>query len=53
MNEDLEANISRDKYAKLCSQVDGLVHSLKTSQPEDELDRITCQLVNTIYMCLI
>ena len=45
---DLEAIISRDKYAKLCSQVDSLVHSLKTSQPEDELDRITSQLVSFV-----
>ncbi|KAF8458870.1 hypothetical protein BGX38DRAFT_1264595 [Terfezia claveryi] len=45
---DLEANISRDKYAKLCSQVDSLVHSLKTSQPEDELDRITSQLLEIL-----
>jgi hypothetical protein len=42
---DLEANIARDKYARLCVQVDGLVSSLKTSQSEDDLDDISSQLV--------
>ncbi|KAF8474937.1 hypothetical protein BDZ91DRAFT_285773 [Kalaharituber pfeilii] len=45
---DLEANILRDKHARLCLQVDSLVNSLKTSQPEDELDRITTQLLDIL-----
>ena len=44
---DLEANIARDKYARLCVQVDGLVSSLKTSQSEDDLDDISSQLVSS------
>lgn len=42
---DLEANIARDKYARLCLQVEGLVSSLKTTQSEDDLDDISSQLV--------
>ncbi|KAK2764027.1 hypothetical protein FQN54_009646 [Arachnomyces sp. PD_36] len=42
---DLEANIARDKYARLRSQVEGLVSSLKTSQEEDVLAEISEQLM--------
>ncbi|RAH46811.1 serine/threonine-protein kinase [Aspergillus brunneoviolaceus CBS 621.78] len=42
---DLEANIARDKYARLKSQVEGLVSSLKTSQDEDVLGEISEQLL--------
>lgn len=42
---DLEANIARDKYARLRSQVESLVSSLKTSQEEDALADISEQLV--------
>jgi hypothetical protein len=42
---DLEANIARDKYARLRSQVESLVSSLKTSQEEDVLADISEQLV--------
>ncbi|EPS31176.1 hypothetical protein PDE_06131 [Penicillium oxalicum 114-2] len=42
---DLEANIARDKYARLRSQVEGLVGSLKTSQDEDVLAEISEQLL--------
>ncbi|KAI5809592.1 hypothetical protein DFH27DRAFT_152367 [Peziza echinospora] len=45
---DLEANIVRDKYARLCLQVDNLVNSLKTTQPDDELDRIATQLLEIL-----
>ena len=34
---DLEANVARDKYARLCTQVEGLVGSLKVNQAEDTL----------------
>ncbi|KAL1968784.1 hypothetical protein VTN77DRAFT_1145 [Rasamsonia byssochlamydoides] len=42
---DLEANIARDKYARLRNQVEGLVASLKTSQDDDVLADISEQLV--------
>ncbi|RHZ54096.1 uncharacterized protein CDV56_105079 [Aspergillus thermomutatus] len=45
---DLEANIARDKYARLRGQVEGLVSSLKTSQDEDVLEEISEQLL-TIF----
>lgn len=45
---DLEANIARDKYARLCLQVDGLVSSLKTTQSEDDLDDISSQLIDIL-----
>lgn len=45
---DLETNIARDKHARLRSQVEGLVSSLKTSQDEDNLADISDQLL-TIF----
>ncbi|KAJ5570484.1 Cytokinesis protein sepH [Penicillium hispanicum] len=45
---DLEANIARDKYARLRNQVEGLVGSLKTSQDEEVLADISEQLL-TIF----
>lgn len=48
---DLEANIARDKYARLRSQVEGLVSSLKTSQDDEVLADISEQLVR-INLCL-
>ncbi|KAL2359884.1 hypothetical protein RJZ56_007265 [Blastomyces dermatitidis] len=42
---DLEANIARDKYARLRNQVEGLVSSLKTSQEDDVLADISEQLM--------
>ncbi|OQD77208.1 hypothetical protein PENDEC_c003G01810 [Penicillium decumbens] len=42
---DLEANIARDKYARLRNQVEDLVGSLKTSQDEDVLAEISEQLL--------
>lgn len=43
---DLEANIARDKYARLCTQIESLVSSLKTDQAEDMLSDIAEQLVS-------
>ena len=43
---DLEANIARDKYARLCTQIEGLVSSLKTTQAEDLLSDISEQLMD-------
>lgn len=45
---DLEANIARDKYARLCLQIDVLVSSLKTTQSEDDLDDISLQLMEIL-----
>ncbi|KAL1977998.1 hypothetical protein VTN31DRAFT_857 [Thermomyces dupontii] len=42
---DLEANIARDKNARLRNQVESLVSSLKTSQDDDVLADISEQLV--------
>lgn len=42
---DLEANIARDKHARLRNQVEGLVSSLKTSQDEAVLGEISEQLL--------
>jgi len=42
---DLEANIARDKYARLRNKVEGLVSSLKTSQEDDVLADNSEQLV--------
>lgn len=43
---DLEANIARDKYARLRNQLEALVGSLKTSQDDDVLVDISDQLVS-------
>ncbi|KZF25666.1 cytokinesis protein sepH [Xylona heveae TC161] len=45
---DLEANIARDKYARLCMQVEGLVGSLKVSQEEDTLEDLTEKLIDIL-----
>ena len=42
---DLEANVARDKYARVCTQVEGLVGSLKTTQADDLLADISEQLL--------
>lgn len=42
---DLQANIARDKHARLCTLVEGLVSSLKTTQAEDILSDLSEQLV--------
>lgn len=46
---DLEANIARDKYARLRNQVEGQVSSLKTSQDDDGLAEISEKLVTIFY----
>ena len=45
---DLQANIARDKYARLCTQVEGLVGSLKTSQSEDMLADLSEELMEVL-----
>ncbi|KAL8682760.1 MAG: hypothetical protein Q9186_001182 [Xanthomendoza sp. 1 TL-2023] len=45
---DLETNVARDKYARLCTQVEGLVGSLKISQAEDALAELSEQLLEVL-----
>lgn len=45
---DLEANVARDKYARLCTQVEGLVGSLKTTQGDELLADIAEQLLEVL-----
>lgn len=44
---DLEANVARDRYARLCTFVEGLVAGLQVGQSEEVLDDLTDQLVST------
>jgi hypothetical protein len=46
---DLETNIARDKFARLVTLVEGLVGSLKVSQPEDYLQDIVDQLFQVLW----
>lgn len=53
---DLQANIARDKHARLITLVEGLVSSLKVREEEDILEDISGQLVRlwnlrSIYEC--
>ena len=43
---DLQANIARDKHARLCTLVEGLVSSLKVREEEDVLADLSEQLVS-------
>ena len=45
---DLEANVARDKYARLCTQVEGLVSSLKISQADETLADLSEQLLDVL-----
>ena len=45
---DLEANVARDKYARLCTQVEGLVGSLKVSQADEMLAELSEQLLEVL-----
>lgn len=47
---DLQANIARDKHARLSSLVEGLVSSLKVREEEDVLAELSEQLVS-VYVC--
>ena len=46
---DLEANVARDKYARVCTQVEGLVGSLKNTQADDMLEDISEQLLELLF----
>lgn len=43
---DLEANIARDRHARLAERVEELVRSLKTTEGEDQLSELTEDLVS-------
>ncbi|KAI9798306.1 MAG: hypothetical protein M1833_004878 [Piccolia ochrophora] len=45
---DLQANIARDMYARLCTQVESLVSSLKTSQSDDTLAELSERLMDVL-----
>lgn len=45
---DLAANVARDRYARLCTRVEGLVGSLKISQSDDTLADISEQLLEVL-----
>ena len=46
---DLQANIARDKHARLSTMIDALIGSLKTNTPEDELTDKSEQLLDVLY----
>lgn len=46
---DLESNVARDKHARLCTLVEGLVSDLKLSQTEDTLADIADELLRILY----
>ena len=45
---DLDENVARDKYARLCTLVEGLVSDLKLGQPEEVLSEIVEQLLQIL-----
>ena len=45
---DLESNVARDKHARLCTLVEGLVSDLKLGQPDDVLAEIVDQLLQIL-----
>jgi hypothetical protein len=50
---DLQANIARDKHARLCTLVEGLVSSLKVREEEDVLEDLSEQLVRFSHLCRV
>lgn len=46
--DDLEANLQRDKYARLCNMVNGLIDQLTPSAPDFQLRDACDQLVRRI-----
>lgn len=50
LNEmDLETKVARDKHVRLCSLVEGLIGSLKTTQPEEILEDVSDQLLSVLF----
>ncbi|TVY50017.1 Cytokinesis protein [Lachnellula occidentalis] len=46
---DLQANIARDKHARLCTLVEGLVSSLKVTEDPETLADLSEQLLDLLY----
>ncbi|KAK5711737.1 Protein kinase of the Mitotic Exit Network [Elasticomyces elasticus] len=46
---DLESNVARDKYARLCGVVEGLVGELKGSKADDVPDEVVDQLLHVLF----
>ncbi|KAH9223611.1 cell division control protein-like protein 15 [Leptodontidium sp. 2 PMI_412] len=46
---DLQANIARDKHARLCTLVEGLVSSLKVTEEHDTISDVSEQLLDVLY----
>jgi hypothetical protein len=43
---DLQANIARDKHARLCTMVEGLVSSLKVTEEHETIAKVSEQIVS-------
>ncbi|POS87394.1 cell division control protein-like protein 15 [Erysiphe pulchra] len=46
---DLQANIARDKHARLCTLVEGLVSSLKITVEHELISDVSAQLLDVLY----
>ncbi|TQS38598.1 hypothetical protein Golomagni_00892 [Golovinomyces magnicellulatus] len=46
---DLQANIVRDKHARLCTLVEGLVGSLKVTVEQELISDVSAQLLDVLY----
>ena len=47
---DLEANIARDRHARLAEKVEALVRELKTTEGDDKLSELSEDLVSLFYL---
>ena len=47
---DLQANIARDKHARLSMLIESIVSSLKTTQAEESLSAVSEQLVKLLHI---
>jgi hypothetical protein len=43
---DLQANIARDKHARLCTMIEGLVSSLKVTEEHETIAKVSVQMVS-------
>jgi len=43
---DLQANIARDKHARLCTMIEGLVSSLKVTEEHETIAKVSEQMVS-------
>ncbi|KAI6248028.1 Cytokinesis protein sepH [Erysiphe necator] len=46
---DLQANIARDKHARLCTLVEGLISSLKVTVEHELISDVSAQLLDVLY----